>query len=87
MGEPAPPADDAGEAGEKNPAFWELFAGKGGVTEAVRKVLSGTGHPVWDPLDKHSTDRSWDLTKDDVFVETLEKIRRHKPMWIHMAPP
>ena len=53
----------------------------------MRKALSGTGHQVWDPLDKHGARESWDLTKDDVFVETLEKIRRHRPMWIHMAPP
>ena len=83
MGKPAPPRAETGEAGGKGPAFWELFAGKGGATEAVRKALSGTGHQVWDPLDKHGARESWDLTKD----ETLEKIRRHRPMWIHMAPP
>ena len=87
VGKPAPPRAGTEKAGEKGPAFWELFAGKGGVTKAVREALAGTGHQVWDPLDKHGARESWDLTEDDVFIETLEKIRKHRPMWIHMAPP
>ena len=55
-------------------AFLELFAGKGGVTKVVREALRGI-------------ERGTLWTRMATVVETLERIRKHKPAWTHMAPP
>ena len=49
MGKPAPPRAETGEAGGKGPAFWELFAGKGGVTEAEGAFGNGAPSSVGPP--------------------------------------
>eukprot|EP00435_Cladocopium_sp_Y103_P042266 s1436_g11.t1 len=79
-------SDEANDDGLNDTTFLEIFAGKAGVTGAVRRL----GIVALESVDIHACDTNvleFDLTKSEPFKKLKKLIKTKRVRWLHLVPP